>query len=121
IDTDERTYRVQNLDGVEYTWRGAGRGPGDDFFVLGTDGAIHAMDPATGEMTASYPVIDPWEGPSDWQEPYPAMITVDDIAYVADVAHQRIVSVDLTSGEILAEGETLDEEPNEIAVNIDQH
>lgn len=121
IDTDNSTYDVQNLGDVEYTWRGAGRGPDDQFFVLGADGSIHVMDPESGEFIDSYPVIDAWEGPSDWQQPHPAMITADGVAYVADVANQRIVSVDLATGDVLAEGEALPSEPNEIAVNLHAH
>lgn len=119
IDTENETYAVQNLGDVEYTWRGAGRGPGDRFFVLGTDGSIHVMGPESGEFDDAYPVVDEWEGPGDWQQPHPAMITAGDIAYVADVANQRVVSVDLTTGEVLAEGESLSSAPNEIAVNLD--
>ncbi|MGO2097481.1 MAG: hypothetical protein ACTH2J_09915, partial [Candidatus Microbacterium stercoravium] len=72
IDTANETYTVQDLGDVEFTWRGAGRGPGGLFFMLGTDGAIHSLDPATGEFTDDeFPIIDPWEGPDDWQTPHP--------------------------------------------------
>jgi hypothetical protein len=46
------------------------------------------------------------------------MITAGDIAYVVDVAGERLVSVDLTTGDIIAEGEELPSFPNEIAVNL---
>jgi len=119
IDTEAETYEVANLGDVEFTWRGAGRGPGGMFYMLSTDGAIHEFDPATAEFTGDvFPVVAPWEGPADWQTPHPGMITAGDIAYVVDVDNERLVSVDLTTGEILAEGETLPSFPNEIAVNL---
>lgn len=119
IDTANETYTVQDLGDVEFTWRGAGRGPGGLFFMLGTDGAIHSLDPATGEFTDDeFPIIDPWEGPDDWQTPHPGMITAGDVAYVTDIDGQRLVSVDLTTGDILAEGEELSSLPNEVAVNL---
>lgn len=119
IDTENETYTVQDLGDVEFTWRGAGRGPEDNFFALATDGAIHSLDPETGEFTDDvFPVVDPWEGPGDWQTPHPGMITAGDVAYVTDVDGQRIVSVDLTTGEILAESDELPSQPNELAVNL---
>lgn len=118
IDTAARTYEVADLGGIEYTWRGLVRGPEDLAYILGTDGSIHVLDPATGEITASHPVIDPWEGPADWQEPHPAMTTDGEIAYIADVANDRVVSVDLATGEVIAESEALPAAPNEMAVNL---
>jgi len=119
IDTENETYTVQELGDVEFTWRGAGRGPDGLFYMLGTDGAIHSLDPATGEFTDDeFPVVDPWEGPDDWQTPHPGMITAGDVAYVTDVDGQRLISVDLTTGDILAEGEELPSLPNEVAVNL---
>ncbi|OCG74406.1 zinc metallochaperone AztD [Microbacterium sediminis] len=118
IDTAARTYEVVELDGVEYTWRGVVRGPEDLAYILGTDGAIHVLDPASGEITAAHPVIDPWQGPSDWQEPHPAMTTDGETAYIADVANDRVIAVDLATGEVVAESEALPAAPNEMAVNL---
>ncbi|WP_119695973.1 zinc metallochaperone AztD [Microbacterium halotolerans] len=118
IDTEAETYKVQNLGDVEYTWRGAVRGPNDDAYVLGSDGAIHVLDPGTGELTASYPVIDEWESPAEWQDEHPALVTDGEVGYVADVANSRIVSVDLATGEILTEGPALPAAPGEIALNL---
>jgi len=118
IDTANASYRVQELDGIAFTWRGVVRGPNDDAYILGTDGAIHVLDPITGDVTAEYPVIDAWEGPADWQDEHPAMITDGTTAYVADVANSRIVSVDLATGDVIAEGAELSGEPGEMALNI---
>lgn len=118
IDTAAHTYEVVALDAIEYTWRGVVRGPGDLAYILGTDGAIHVLDPETGEITASHPVIDPWQGPADWQDPHPALVTDGEIAYVADVANDRVVSVDLATGEVIAESDALPAAPNEMALNL---
>ncbi|MTE24440.1 zinc metallochaperone AztD [Microbacterium sp. ZXX196] len=118
IDTAAHTYEVADLGGIEYTWRGAVRGPEDLAYILGTDGAIHVLDPATGDVTDEFPVIDAWEGPADWQDPHPAMTTDGSVAYVADVANDRVVSVDLATGEVLAESDALPAAPNEMAVNL---
>lgn len=113
IDTADHDYRVIELDGFEYTWRGVVRGPEDQAYILGTDGAIHVMDPATGEISDEYPVIDPWQGPADWQDPHPALTVNGDTAYVADPAEKSVHAVDLTNGEVTASVE-LEEEPNEM-------
>lgn len=116
IDTIADSLEVVDLpEGVEYTFRGVARGPDDLAYIIGSDGAIHVLDPETGELTESYPVIDAWEGPIEWQDPHPAITVVDGIAYVTEPAANSIHAVDLSNGEIVATGE-LDVTPNEIAV-----
>ncbi|WKN48688.1 zinc metallochaperone AztD [Nocardioides sp. Arc9.136] len=118
IDTEQGTLETVDLPkGVAYTWRGVVRGPDDLAYLLGTDGAIHVLDPATGEITDDYPVIDPWEGPADWQDPHPALTVDGDTVYVADPATNQVHAVDLTTGETTASVE-LDHEPNEMAANL---
>lgn len=115
VDTEARTLQKVALpDGVEYTFRGIARGPAEEAVMIATDGNLHTIDPATGEITASLPVIDPWEGPAEWQAPHPAVKVAGDIAYVTDPADSEIIAVDLTTGEIVATV-TLDHVPNEIA------
>ncbi|MBZ4487334.1 hypothetical protein LQ938_00750 [Microbacterium sp. cx-55] len=116
IDTEAKTLDVVPLpEGVEYTFRDIARGPGDLAYVLGTDGAIHVLDPATGDLTAEYPVIGAWEGPVEWQDPHPAIVVSGDIAYVTEPAANAVHAVNLTTGEIVATT-TLDVQPNEVAV-----
>ncbi|QWC85737.1 hypothetical protein KLP28_02970 [Nocardioidaceae bacterium] len=118
IDTESGSFSTAELpDGVAYTWRGVVRGPADQAFVLGTDGSIHVMDPATGELGESWPVIEAWEGPDDWQVPHPGLTVHDDTAYVGDPARNQVHAVDLTTGEVTA-SVTLDAAPNELAVNL---
>lgn len=116
IDTAAKTERVIDLpEGVEYTFRDIARGPGDLGYILATDGSIHVLDPATGELTASYPVIGAWEGPTEWQDAHPAIKVSGDIAYVTEPAKKAVHAVDLTTGEVV-KSVTLDQTPNEIAL-----
>jgi outer membrane protein assembly factor BamB len=95
-------------------FRSLARGDDGEALVLGTDGQIHVIDPATGELTASYPVIDEWEEPAEWQEPRPAIFTLDGSAYVTDPATNTIYAVDIETGEVWNEA-TLDVTPNELS------
>ncbi|MER7558101.1 zinc metallochaperone AztD [Nocardioides sp. NPDC126508] len=116
IDTEKSTLKPVALpEGVEYTFRDVARGPEDLAYILATDGSIHVLDPATGKITDEYPVVKPWEGPAEWQDPHPAIKVDGDIAYVTEPAANTVHAVDLTTGEITASVE-LDEQPNEIAV-----
>lgn len=102
-------------EGVEYTFRGVARGPDDLAYLIGSDGALHVLDPGTGQLTASYPVVDAWESPVKWQDPHPALTIADGTAYVTDPAADSIHAVDLATGEVVATGELV-VTPNEIAV-----
>lgn len=116
IDTAAKTQTVIDLpEGVEYTFRDIARGPGDLGYILATDGSIHVLDPATGDLSASYPVIGAWEGPTEWQDAHPAIKVSGDIAYVTEPAKNAVHAVDLTTGEVV-KSVTLDVTPNEIAL-----
>ncbi|MBB3674851.1 zinc metallochaperone AztD [Modestobacter versicolor] len=116
IDTATATLRVVPLPaGVQYTFRDLARGPAGEAVVLGTDGSLHVLDEQTGELLASHPVIAPWEGPAEWQDPHPAVKVHDGTAYVTEPATDAVHAVDLATGEVLATAE-LPATPNEIAV-----
>lgn len=116
IDTAAKTLEVVELpEGVGYTFRDVARGPDDHAYILGSDGAIHVLDPESGELTESFPVVEAWESPVEWQDPHPAIVVAGDIAYVTEPAANTIHAVDLTTGEIVSSSE-LDVTPNEIAV-----
>jgi len=116
IDTVAKTQRVIDLpEGVEYTFRDIARGPDGLGYILATDGSIHVLDPATGALTASYPVIDAWEGPAEWQDAHPAIKISSDLAYVTEPAENAVHAVNLTTGEVV-KSVTLDRTPNEIAL-----
>jgi hypothetical protein len=116
VDTAADRLQVVPLpDGVQYTFRDLARGPQDEGLLLGTDGNLHVIDVRTGAITASHPVVAPWEGPEEWQDAHPALKVLDGIAYVTEPAADAVHAVDLTTGEVLATGE-LDVTPNEMAV-----
>lgn len=117
IDAASGKYTVADMpDGVGFTFRDLARGPGDEAVVLGSDGALHTFDETTGEQLESYPVIDAWEGPAEWQDAHPALKVEGDVAYVTDPAEQKVHAVDLTTGEVIASSDELPGVPNEIAV-----
>jgi outer membrane protein assembly factor BamB len=101
-------------EGVEYTFRGVARGPDELAYLIGTDGAVHVLDPESGELTASWPVIDAWDGPLEWQDPHPAIVVADGIGYVTEPATNSVHSVDLATGDVVSSTQ-LDVTPNEIA------
>lgn len=115
IDTTAQTLEVVDLpEGMEYTWRGVGRDAHDDIVVLSADGTLSLLD-ETGAVTESWPVVEPWQSPAEWQHPHPGLQVVGDIAYVTEPAANRILAVDLHTGEIEAEA-TLDIIPGEFVV-----
>jgi len=116
IDTVAKTSTVVDLpEGVEYTWRDVARGPNDETLLLGSDGALHVLESATGEVTASFPVIEPWESPVEWQDAHPALTVHGGTAYVTDAASASVYAVDIASGDVIATTE-LPGAPIEIAV-----
>lgn len=119
IDTEQHSYEVLDLpENIKYTWRGVVRGPGENAYILSTDGAIHVLDPSTGKITGQYPVIDAWEGPANWQDPHPALTVNGNTAYVADPQDKQVHAVNLETGEKTA-SVTLDGVPNEMAAALD--
>ncbi|OII07054.1 hypothetical protein [Curtobacterium sp. MCBA15_008] len=117
IDAATGKYSVADMpDGVGFTFRDLARGPGDEAVVLGDDGALHTFDETTGEPVESFPVIDAWEGPAEWQDAHPALRVAGDVAYVTDPAERTVHAVDLTTGEVVASSAELPGVPNEIAV-----
>ncbi|SDS28975.1 zinc metallochaperone AztD [Jiangella sp. DSM 45060] len=112
IDTATNTLRLVDL-GVSYTFRSLARGPQGEALVLGTDGAIHVIDPVTAEVTGAIPVIGAWTEPEDWQQPRPALHVEGDTAYVTDPASSELHAVDLAAGSVVASA-TLPQVPNEL-------
>lgn len=115
IDTENHTLRLVDLPS-SYTFRSLGRGPAGEALVLGTDGALHVIDPDSGEIVRSVALIEPWEEPEEWQEPRPTLRVEQDTAYVTDPATQSVHVVDLTTWEPTSSIE-LDVVPNEVVAN----
>ena len=99
IDTRDGSLRLVDLP-ASYTFRSLARGDDGEALVLGTDGALHVIDPQTGALVRSIPVIDAWEEPEEWQSPRPAVVVLDGSAYVTDPATSSIHAVDVTTGKI---------------------
>ncbi|MFF2450869.1 zinc metallochaperone AztD [Isoptericola sp. NPDC058082] len=97
-----------------YTFRSLARGADGAALVLGTDGSLHVIDPGSGKLTTSIPVIDAWEEPAEWQEPRPAVLALDGSVYVTDPATKSVHAVDVESGEVW-KSVRLDVAPNEIS------
>ncbi|TFC59697.1 MULTISPECIES: zinc metallochaperone AztD [unclassified Cryobacterium] len=116
VDTVAKTSTVIDLPtGVEYTWRGVSRGPNDEALILASDGSLYVLDPETGELGDSFPVIGAWESPVEWQDAHPALVVIGSTAYVTEPATNSLHAVDLTTGKVVTSVE-LPTTPNEIAV-----
>lgn len=116
VDTEAHTYEPVALpDGIQYTWRGVLRTDSGDAVMIGSDGQLHVIDPASGEITESFAAIEAWEGPAEWQEEHPAIGLAGDIAYVTDSANNQIVAIDITTGETITTAD-LPHTPNELVV-----
>ncbi|HEX5916236.1 MAG TPA: zinc metallochaperone AztD [Nocardioides sp.] len=115
IDTRDASLRLVDL-GTSYSFRSLGRGPEGEALVLGTDGAIHVLDPQTGARTDTIDVVGRWREPLDWQRPRPALHVAGSTAYVTDPRRDQVRVVDLGRGTVTS---TLDlpHTPNEIVAN----
>ncbi|GAB2568324.1 hypothetical protein Aab01nite_43600 [Paractinoplanes abujensis] len=121
IDTATAKLRVVPMpSGVSYSFRSLNRGPGGEGLILGTDGKLHVIDPATAKITKSWPVVAAWQEPVDWQQPRPALFVRGDVAYVTEPAARKVHQLNLTSGEITASA-TVDGVPNEISGVVAGH
>ncbi|MFC3688775.1 zinc metallochaperone AztD [Aquipuribacter hungaricus] len=112
IDTRSASLRLVDLP-ASYSFRSLGRGDAGEALVLGTDGALHVIDPETATLTRSVPVVAAWEEPEDWQEPRPTLLVHDGTAYVTEPATSELHAVDLATGEVWA-SVTLGVVPDEI-------
>lgn len=111
-DTETGTLSLVDVE-ASYSFRSLGRGPAGEALVLGTDGILRAIDPASGEVTAAIPVVTPWEESTTWQDPRPTLFAQGGYAYVTEPAANSIHKVDLATGEVAASSE-LPHTPNEL-------
>ncbi|WP_349876466.1 zinc metallochaperone AztD [Micromonospora sp. HUAS YX12] len=121
IDTTTNSLKVVPMpEGVSYSFRSLGRGPKGEGLILGTDGKLHVIDPVSGKLTTSWPVVGAWKEPMEWQEPRPALFVRGDDAYVTEPATKKVHRLDLTTGTV-AGSVTLDATPNEISGTLSAH
>ncbi|MGC0366149.1 outer membrane protein assembly factor BamB [Rhodococcus sp. 27YEA15] len=112
--TNTVTAELKLVDlGTSYTFRSLGRGPHGEALVLGTDGAIHVIDPGTGKIVQKIAVIGEWTEPTQWQDPRPALFVSDHTAYVTDPASKKLFAVNLDDGTISTQT-TLEHTPHEL-------
>lgn len=114
IDTATDSVRLVDL-GASYTFRSLARGPYGEALVLTTDGTLRAIDAATGEQMGQVSVVEPWEEPAEWQQPRPAVVSVDGVAYVTEPAASALHAVDLSTGKVVRTYD-LPHVPNELSV-----
>lgn len=111
---DTVTHRLTPVDlGTSYSFRSLGRGPQGEALVLGTDGALHVIDPVAATVTRTIGVVDPWTEPMEWQDPRPTLFVEGSTAYVTEPASKTLHVVDLATGAVTASTE-LAQTPNEI-------
>ncbi|MGH8876116.1 MAG: hypothetical protein ACRD0P_02035, partial [Stackebrandtia sp.] len=112
--TDTTSGKLKLVDlGTSYSFQSLDRGPHGEGLVLGTDGKLHVIDMKAGEVTESFPVIDKWKEPIDWQQTRPSLYVRDHTAFVTSPEDKKVFAVDTHTGEIEAETE-LAKAPNEI-------
>lgn len=99
IDTESEKITAVDL-GASYSFRSLARGDNGEAIVLATDGTLRVLDPGSGAQIGSYPVIEAWEAPEDWQAPRPAVFAADGNAYVNDPSTQTLYVVDIETGEV---------------------
>ncbi|MGI5350517.1 zinc metallochaperone AztD [Streptomyces sp. CA-250714] len=112
INTETGKLKLVDL-GTSYSFRSLARGPEGEALVLGTDGKIHVIDPRSGKVNDTIPVVDEWREPIDWQQARPEIFVRDHTAYVTDPEKKKLYAVDLESGKKKATG-TFDKKPNEV-------
>jgi hypothetical protein len=111
---DTRTGDLKLVDlGTSYTFRSLGRGPHGEALVLGTDGALHVIDPERGEVTKKIEIMGEWREPLEWQQPRPTLHVRDHIAYVTDPGAKTLYAIDIESGKVKTKAE-LPRTPNEL-------
>ncbi|MFJ8935104.1 zinc metallochaperone AztD [Streptomyces sp. NPDC102365] len=97
IDTEKKKLRLVDL-GTSYSFRSLARGPEGEALVLGTDGAVHVLDPASGKTEKKIPVVGKWQEPLDWQQPRPTLFVRGGTAYVSDPNEKALHAIDLETG-----------------------
>jgi hypothetical protein len=113
VDTEEEKINLVDL-GASYSFRSLGRGPDGEALVLGNDGNLHVIDPDTGRITNKIKVTEPWQEPTDWQQPRPTLMVEGDTAWVTEPSSRQIHVVYLPGNEVVDSVE-LPKTPNEIS------
>ncbi|TYB60240.1 hypothetical protein FXF51_32120 [Nonomuraea sp. PA05] len=113
IDTATGKLKLVDL-GASYTFRSLARGPQGEPLVLGTDGAVHVIDPGAGKVVRTIKVLDEWTEPLEWQRPRPNIFVRGQVVYVSDPEGKRLHAVDFASGKV-TKSTSLPQAPNELS------
>ncbi|MEU6334743.1 zinc metallochaperone AztD [Streptomyces cellulosae] len=119
IDTEKKQLRLVDL-GVSYSFRSLGRGPHGEALVLGTDGALHVIDPTTGRIERKTPVVGEWQEPLDWQQARPTLFVRGHVAYVSEPGKKALHAVDVETGKKIT-SVTLPKSTNELSGVVAGH
>lgn len=112
VNTETATLRLVDI-GTSYSFRSLGRGPSGEALVLGTDGSLRVIDPLSGEVTSTIPVVAAWEESTTWQDPRPTLFVQGSTAFVTEPATQTIHAMDLKTGKV-KKSVQLEHVPNEL-------
>lgn len=83
--------------------------------ALGTDGALHVIDEATGKVVEKFDVVEPWTTSQDWEVPKPQVVVAEGLAYVTDPRDRSLAVYETSTGERRAQT-TLTEVPTSLVV-----
>ncbi|MDF9801530.1 zinc metallochaperone AztD [Streptomyces anulatus] len=119
IDTEKKKLRLVDL-GTSYSFRSLARGPHGEALVLGTDGAIHVIDPDTGKIEKEIPVVGDWQEPLDWQQARPTLFVRGHVAYVSEPGKKALHAVDVETGKKIT-SVTLPKSTNELSGVVAGH
>nr|WP_320783413.1 zinc metallochaperone AztD [Streptomyces sp. CRN 30] len=119
IDTETAKLRLVDL-GTSYSFRSLARGPEGEALVLGTDGAIHVIDPDTGKVEKKIDAVGKWQEPLDWQQARPTLFVRGATAYVSDPSEKALHAIDLETGK-KTESVTLPQSTNELSGVVAGH
>jgi hypothetical protein len=112
VNTQSATMQLVDI-GTSYSFRSLGRGPAGEALVLGTDGGLRVIDPLSGAVTSTIPVVAAWEESATWQDPRPTLFVQGSTAFVTEPATSTIHAVDLKAGKV-SKSAQLDHVPNEL-------
>lgn len=112
VNTATATMQLVDI-GTSYSFRSLGRGPSGEALVLGTDGGLRVIDPLSGAVTSSIPVVAAWEESATWQDPRPTLFVQGSTAFVTEPASRALHAVDLKSGKVTKSAK-LPHVPNEL-------
>lgn len=119
IDTEKKKLRLVDL-GTSYSFRSLARGPHGEALVLGTDGAIHVVDPDTGRIEKRIPVVGDWQEPLDWQQARPTLFVRGHVAYVSEPGKKALHAIDVETGKKIT-SVTLPKSTNEVSGVVAGH